>query len=1666
MIPLPKLISISSNDNLGVLSAVQLIVYISGSCATGVIAIAEYHRALMTTLRERQHDEVSSIESIYGDTFVDITSQNKVWNQDPSPHFQVTVASDADPDHPEVSVVLDIEFTQTYPLSPPIVKVLHPKNLLRARIAAIEAKIKELIKEYPEQEVGFIIISEVKFMVDEFHSTTEKVLSLEQERELRLQQQRLELEQREQALARQQEVERHREEMEVTKHIANIDDEDTVSVSVSDLVPASGTGYDYFVFDQTMTAEVYGTRRQFPFRAVSGFIGCRKRDLLASVAAHSYIVKPYIAPSLISEKDRGSEVSYLLLEIDFLHEHWSSDDGKREIHQLEAELAQVAQLRHTNLQRLLGFQIDKVPEGSGWRLRVLTEFSPSSEVLSELLRTAEYINWGLARNWLIQLLPALETLHQAGLAHRQVCPLAVSVAGDDDDSSVESEGTKVVKLCHPQYGQRIVSMLTKYPNPGAVTPNPDPMPQAWRHPDTTITSKTDIWDLGVLFIRVMLNYTVLETTYPTPDTFVAKFDPQSYGASSQYAEYVYDMLCKMLTPKAAKRPSALELNALQFLREGPNLNQSSSAVESDSDDETPAVVNRRLLAVSGMSKRRYSNQDDSSDASFEPPEVGGRYRREFEEVGRLGKGGFGEVVKARSRIEGSFYAVKKIRYKSHKLESLLSEVLSLARLNHPHIVRYYGAWFEEAPSASAIASDSEEDSGSISDDEDDESSQFDSQFTSRRSFSVGYFNQSYEQSFYESDAFEFARASDDDNDNNDDDETSTEPSIPARRQVLPRHRRRSMTQAVPQMLYIQMELCENNTLSDLIQQGLPSNKNEYWRLFRQILDAVAYIHSEGFIHRDLKPKNIFIDRQNNVKVGDFGLAKSSQLASASVTKDNQVKEGPELSTVVGTVFYMANEVATGDYDAKVDMYSLGVIFFEMCWPMTTGMERAHILNQLRLARVEFPEGFSEAKFGKERKIVRSLLDHDPQKRPEARQLLQSGLLPVEPHDPVVQEALRSLTDPASPWQAQVRQALFSRPYSVAADVVFDGRGGLKPQSEVEAVSFECMVSQVSEIFEVHGAVQDHEVAPVAPQPPPQYQNTDQFKVLDRSGAVLTLPFDLTLPLARQWGRSPAPVPKVWRHNYVYRAPTTRQGGGGAPKRYSTMAFDIGGFDHPPRTIQAQMYEDAECLSVIDAVAQAFPGFSGDQGVLLVNHYSVLDAVVQFAFSSAIDRARTHEVMAVLAQLGVDATSDDIKRSLRQEFGAPHTVVHDLVDSFNFTVDVASARQKLARKMVDSAAALKVERAMAYVADVVKLAQKMGLKTPIYFNPLANYNASYYGGNIMFQWVCRVDKARRFSRVATGGRYDALIRSLAARDVHKQYTPHGVGFSLSTHLMHIILKQSWPKTRHFSAHNVPPRLQWQGQRVRVLINVTSEPAVLDSSVEILKSLWRRGVSCDRYHSMSNDDFAHQAWVDGAEYVVLIRQPKGKASARGFRPLRVRCVATGKDVDVDYDEIGDFLSSETGTSPMVATRPGLPSFESTSSLNEAQMVQAPVAQVEVSQKVVVVENMAPRGRKNRKDKYSAEIDAQAAAANYVEQVAGAKVIAVALRDEVIDMMAQTSIASEDEWVRKVIYSTKDLPKSYAMSIYNIMVKEKAKGSSLVLLVSQRTQKTVVVDLTRGD
>lgn len=114
-------------------------------------------------------------------------------------------------------------------------------------------------------------------------------------------------------------------------------------------------------------------------------------------------------------------------------------------------------------------------------------------------------------------------------------------------------------------------------------------------------------------------------------------------------------------------------------------------------------------------------------------------------------------------------------------------------------------------------------------------------------------------------------------------------------------------------------------MRDLIARKLYKNTAEIWRLFRQVLEGLAHIHSLSIVHRDLKPENIFIassaDGVDNVKIGDFGLATSGQFSVDRAAAANGY-EADDMTRSIGTAYYSAPEVrsaSNGMYSTKVDV---------------------------------------------------------------------------------------------------------------------------------------------------------------------------------------------------------------------------------------------------------------------------------------------------------------------------------------------------------------------------------------------------------------------------------------------------------------------------------------------------------------------------------------------------------------------------------------------------------------------------------------------------------------------------------------------------------------------------------------------------------------------------
>lgn len=88
------------------------------------------------------------------------------------------------------------------------------------------------------------------------------------------------------------------------------------------------------------------------------------------------------------------------------------------------------------------------------------------------------------------------------------------------------------------------------------------------------------------------------------------------------------------------------------------------------------------------------------------------------------------------------------------------------------------------------------------------------------------------------------------------------------------------------------------------------------KYFRQLISAVEYLHSRGVAHRDLKPENLLLDKNDNLKVSDFGLATVFRVRGLE----------RQLNTRCGTMPYVAPEVLLGNYHAQpADLWSCGVI---------------------------------------------------------------------------------------------------------------------------------------------------------------------------------------------------------------------------------------------------------------------------------------------------------------------------------------------------------------------------------------------------------------------------------------------------------------------------------------------------------------------------------------------------------------------------------------------------------------------------------------------------------------------------------------------------------------------------------------------------------------------
>ncbi len=213
------------------------------------------------------------------------------------------------------------------------------------------------------------------------------------------------------------------------------------------------------------------------------------------------------------------------------------------------------------------------------------------------------------------------------------------------------------------------------------------------------------------------------------------------------------------------------------------------------------------------------------------------------------------------------------------------------------------------------------------------------------------------------------------------------------------------------------------------------------RIVVEICQALQFAHDEGIVHRDIKPSNILIDKKGRVKIADFGLAKL--LAKAGEARQ---RRGPQPTLVMGTPNYMAPEQVERplDVDHRADLYSLGVVFYEM------------LTLELPMGRFEAPS--RKAKLdGRLDGVVMRALEKEPTRRfqsaTQIRQAVEALARPKPPGAPE-EDAAR----PRAPRWAWLRQlGLMTGSAVIALTLYFfvrsqaPARAGRIPASAVNAL---------------------------------------------------------------------------------------------------------------------------------------------------------------------------------------------------------------------------------------------------------------------------------------------------------------------------------------------------------------------------------------------------------------------------------------------------------------------------------------------------------------------------------------------------------------------------------------------------------------------------------------
>ena len=574
---------------------------------------------VITNYSEIQHDEIEALRSIYMDDFLEEESKTGPWKKAADRAFQINLRTQSG-DEQKVALTLMVSLPPTYPKSLPRLNLRFGDSLRHRE----QKQAQELIKTKPTSLLGsemiFEIATSLQEVLDNNATSVEFVPTLDEERATReaaakLKAQQDDQERQQQAIKAEEEEEKAL--LELVKH-RNSQSTRRNSKTTNELDQAV-TGEDVIggvTFERPTRMRNFEGNGMITIRTIHQRVQYRQGPVSNVVT---------VQPWNVDEASTTNEnPPFLILK------ECRISSTRRAVQNLESRLEFHTQLKsHQSIIQPLNFRIQRDTDNNSssskddgtWTINILMKLAERRS-LRETLEVVDKLDIKLVRASSIRLVEGLQHYHRHGCAHGNLH--LGNILLETGETEMGDRKLTVAKLSDGGY-QRDLHVLRKGSTPKYYS-------VAWTAPEVVsnnsqveATPATDIWDFGLCFLQMAFGLNVLNE-HQNPNSLIEEL---------KTTKSLTALLRQIFQNDQKKRPSAWDLLHFEFFRNDDQLLEENHTISS---------IPGKAFIPDGKGSRLHHLRRESSAL----PQT--RYTKEFVEDGRLGRGGFGEVFKARNKV--------------------------------------------------------------------------------------------------------------------------------------------------------------------------------------------------------------------------------------------------------------------------------------------------------------------------------------------------------------------------------------------------------------------------------------------------------------------------------------------------------------------------------------------------------------------------------------------------------------------------------------------------------------------------------------------------------------------------------------------------------------------------------------------------------------------------------------------------------------------------------------------------------------------------------------------------------------------------------------------------------------------------------------------------------